>query len=165
TLKEFKLNWFTRPLARLCFGRLEPDRKLFHVQLDPYERSARFVNTHILARELSEPAILDSLREGRVFIGFDMIADSSGFRWLARNEHGSAVMGETLAFSNETRLQALSPLPCRFTVLKDGGLVHREEGRELEWTPSRPGKYRVEAEVSLRGNWVPWVYANPIELK
>ncbi len=165
TLKEFKLNWFTRPLARLCFGRLEPDRKLFHVQLDPYERSARFVNTHILARELSEPAILDSLREGRVFIGFDMIADSSGFRWLARNEHGSAVMGETLAFSNETRLQALSPLPCRFTVLKDGGLVHREEGRELEWTPSRPGKYRVEAEVNLRGNWVPWVYANPIELK
>jgi len=35
TLKEIQLNRFTRPVARLAFGRLEPDRKLFHVQLDP----------------------------------------------------------------------------------------------------------------------------------
>src|SRR5208283_2577408 len=74
TLKEFRLNWFTRALARLFFGPLTPDRKLFHVQLDPYERSARFVNTHVLARSLSETTILDGLRAGRVFIGFDMIA-------------------------------------------------------------------------------------------
>jgi hypothetical protein len=165
TLKEFKLNWFTRPLARLFFRGLETDKKLVHVQFDPYERSARFVNTHVLARELSEPAILDSLRQGRVFIGFDMIADSSDFRWFASNEHGSAVMGETLAFSNDTRFHALSPLPCRFTILRDGGVVHREEGRGLEWTPSRPGKYRVEAELRVRDEWVPWVYANPVELK
>ena len=59
TLKEFKLNWFTRPLARLFLGPLTPNRKLFHVQLDPYERSARFVNTHVLAHALAEPAILD----------------------------------------------------------------------------------------------------------
>lgn len=165
TLREWRLNWFTRPLARMVFGPLVPNRKLFHVQLDPYERSARFVNTHILARELSEPAILDSLRVGRVFIGFDMIADSSGFRWLARDESGTAVMGETLALSEATRLVALSPLPCRFTVVKDGSIVHQQEGRALEWTPSRPGKYRVEAELNIRNKWVPWVYANPIELQ
>jgi len=165
TLKEFKLNWFTRLLARLCFGRLAPDKRLFHVQLDPYQRSARFVNTHIMARELSEPAILDSLRAGRVFIGFDMIADSSGFRWFAENASGLAAMGESLAFDNATRFHALSPLPCRFTILKDGGVVHQEAGRALAWTPSQPGKYRVEAELNLRDEWVPWVYANPIELK
>jgi hypothetical protein len=165
TLKEFKLNWFTRGLAWLFFGRLEPNEKLFHIQLDPYERSARFVNTHILARDLSEPAIVDSLRTGRAFIGFDMIADSSGFRWFADNTWGLAVMGETLAFDNSTRLHALSPLPCRFTLLRDGGVVHQAEGRMLEWTPSRPGKYRVEAELKIREEWVPWIYANPIELK
>src|SRR5262249_3856797 len=54
TLKEVKLNWFTRSLARMCFGPIRPDQMLFHVQLDPYERSARFVNTHVLARYLSE---------------------------------------------------------------------------------------------------------------
>jgi hypothetical protein len=74
-------------------------------------------------------------------------------------------MGETLAFSNDTRLHALTPLPCRFTILRDGGVVHREEGRGLEWTPSRPGKYRVEAELKVREQWVPWVYANPVHLR
>jgi hypothetical protein len=165
TLKEFKLNWFTRLLARLMFGPLESNRKLFHVQFDPYERSARFVNTHVLARDLSEPAILDSLRAGRVFIGFDMIADCSGFRWFVTNQSGSAVTGETLAFSNETRFHAMSPLPCRFTIVRNGGVVHQETGRALDWTPSRPGKYRVEAELKVRDEWVPWVYANPIELR
>lgn len=164
-LQEFKLNWFTRPLARLCFGRLEPNRKLFHVQLDPYERSARFVNTHLLAHELSESAILEALRAGRVFIGFDMMADSSGFSWFAENANGKAVMGESLTFDNSTRLYALSPLPCRFTVLRNGAEVHQHSGRELTWTPSSPGKYRVEAELQVDGEWVPWVYANPIRLK
>lgn len=165
TLKEFKLNWLTRPVARWCFGPLEPDRKLFHVQLDPYERSARFVNTHVLARELTEPAILDSLRAGRVFIGFDMIADSSSFRWFAADKSASAVMGETMAISGEPRLHARSPLPCRFTVVKDGRVVHQQEGREMNWPPSGPGKYRVEAELHVRDEWVPWVYANPIQLR
>ena len=62
TLKEWKLNWLTRGLARWWFGPLEPGRKLFHVQLDPYERMARFVNTHVLARDLTEPEILEALR-------------------------------------------------------------------------------------------------------
>ena len=165
TLKEFKLNWFTRPLARLFFGPLTPNRKLFHVQLDPYERSARFVNTHVLAHELAEPAILDALRAGRVFVGFDMIADSSGFQWFAADGTNQVVMGEAAAFTPATRLGARSPLPCRFTILKNGSVVCQQEGRALDWTPSGPGKYRVEAELKVLGEWVPWVYANPIELR
>jgi len=164
TLKEIKLNWITRPVARLCFGPLAPGRKLFHVQLDPYERSARFVNTHILARELTEPAVLESLRAGRVFVGFDVIADSSGFRWFAASGSGCAVMGESLALSPSTRLCALSPLPCRFTVFRDGAKAHQAEGRSFEWAPTDPGKYRLEAELNVRGEWVPWVYANPVRL-
>ena len=165
TLKEFKLNWFTRPLARLLFGPLQPNRKLFHIQLDPYERMARYVNTHVLARELSEPAILDALRAGRVFVGFDMIADSSSFRWFADDGTIHTVMGEAAAFSPATRLGARSPLPCRFTIVKTGSAVYQGEGRTLDWTPSGPGKYRVEAELKVLDEWVPWVYANPIELR
>jgi hypothetical protein len=165
TLTEIRLNGFTRPVARLFFGRLEPGRKLFHVQLDPYERSARFVNTHLLARELTEPAILDSLRAGRVFVGFDHVADSSGFRWFARSRTATAVMGETLTGSDETRLHARSPIPCRFTLVKDGKVAGQQQGRTADWTPSGPGQYRVEAELVALGEWVPWVYSNPIRVR
>jgi hypothetical protein len=165
TLHEFRLNRFTRTLARLAFGPLEPGRKLFHVQLDPYLRSARFVNTHVLMRELNEAALLDALRAGRVFIGFDLLADSATFQWFASNSTGRVVMGETLAASPDTRLQARSPLPCRFTLVKDGTILGRAEGRSAEWTASGPGNYRVEAKLKVLDEWVPWVYANPIHLQ
>jgi hypothetical protein len=147
------------------FGSLTPDRKLFLLQLDPYDRMARFVNTHVLARELGEIPVLEALRAGRVFVGFDMIADSSSFRWSASDGAVSVVMGETMAFSPQTRLHAIAPIPCRFTVMKDGAAVWQQEGRTLEWTPTGPGKYRVEAELKVLKEWVPWVYANPIQLQ
>ncbi len=74
-------------------------------------------------------------------------------------------MGEAKAFAPDIRLRAVSPLPCRFTVLKDGAQVHRAEGRALSWAPPGPGKYRVEAELKVLDEWTPWVYANPIELR
>jgi hypothetical protein len=43
--------------------------------------------------------------------------------------------------------------------------VHRAEGRTLDWSPAGPGKYRVKAEVRILDEWIPWIYANPIELK
>ncbi len=165
TLRLFRLNWLTRPLARTLFGRIEPGRMLWHFQLDPYQRMGRFVNTHVLSHDLDEPSVLDALKAGRAFVGFDMLGDSSGFRWFATSSSGTAVMGETAVLSGDTRLRALSPLPCRFTVLKDGTLVHQAEGRELTWTPPGPGKYRVEAELKILSDWMPWVYANPIALK
>ena len=165
TLKEIKLNWLTRALARFCFGPLTPNRKLFHIQLDPYERSGRFANTHVLARALSEPAVLESLRAGRAYVGFDLIAPSSGFQWFAADGTNVTVMGESTTCSPTVQLTAHSPLPCRFTIVKDGTPVHQQEGRAVEWKPTGPGKYRVEAELRIVNDWVPWVYANPIELR
>lgn len=164
-LREFRLNGWTRPMVRLLLGPLEPNRTLFHIQFDPYERSARFVNTHVLARSLSEAAVLEALRVGRVFVGFDVIADSSSFRWWAQDREHGVVMGESLPWSPDTRLQARSPLPARFTILKDGARVCRAEGRGVEYVPDGSGSYRVEAELKVLEEWVPWVYANPIRLE
>jgi len=163
--REYKLNWLTRWVARRCFGSLEPGRELFHVQLDPYERSARFVNTHVLTEFLSEPSVLDALRAGRAFVGFDMLADSTGFGWVATAGTNHVVMGQSMGFSADVRLHAASPLPCRFTILKDGVTCAQQEGRTLDWAPPGRGKYRVEAELKIMQRWVPWVYVNPIELK
>jgi hypothetical protein len=165
TLGELKLNWLTRPLARLCFGPLEPGRVLFHIQLDPYDRMARHVSTHVWARDLTEPAVLDALRAGRAFVGFDLLADSTGFICLANGPGGRAVMGETMKFSPGTRFRARTPQACRFTVVKDGQPAYRQEGRVLDWAVPGPGLYRLEAELKIRGAWTPWIYANPLWLR
>jgi len=34
----------------------------------------------------------------------------------------------------------------------------------MEFVPDQPGKYRVEAELRILDEWVPWVYANPVEI-
>ncbi len=159
---EYNLNFLTKMLLRILFGPLEPGKRLFTFQLDPYERSVRFVQTHLLARELTEEALLDALREGRVFIAFDMIADSTGFAFVAEHGDVMAVMGESLPFAEGMRLRVASPIPCRFTILSDGKVMHVGEGRETTWTPPGPGRYRAEAELDILGEWVPWVYTNPI---
>ncbi len=165
TLKEFALNPVGRLLLRLCCGPLEPGRRVFYLQLDRYDRMIRFVTTHVLARELSEAAILASLKAGRAFVGFDMIADSSGFTWMAQGPAGNTLMGEAVPFSAGIRLRAEAPNECRFSILKDGNVIVREEGRQVDWVPPSPGKYRVEADLKIRGEWVPWIYANPILLE
>ncbi|MFA5205094.1 MAG: hypothetical protein WC708_11895, partial [Lentisphaeria bacterium] len=160
--RELRLNIFSRLLLRLCCGPLEPGRQLFRINLDPYVRSVRFVNTHLLAQELTEPALLDALRHGRTFVGFDLLADSSGFTYLAQGKTRRAVMGESIPFEPGLTLKAVAPVACRISILRDGVPVVRHDGGACVWTVDRPGNYRVEAELEILGEWTPWIYANPI---
>jgi hypothetical protein len=162
---EWRLNGLGRALVQWCFGALRPGETVFRVQIDPYERMVRYVTTHVLARELSEAAVLESLRAGRVFVGFDLVADSTGFLWLAEGPGGRVLSGEAIQGGAQVRLMARSPHRCRFTVLRDGVRVHEAEGWEMDWAPGQPGKYRVEAELDVLGVWTSWVYANPIEVR
>ncbi len=164
TSKEFKLNFFTRLLVRALWGPLTPDKQLFRVDLDSYERSAHFVNTHILARECTEPALLDALRQGRVFVAFNMLADAKGFVYLAQGREKRVVMGESIPFEPDLTLRIASPHACRFTILRQGTQVAQLTGNTFDWKVPEPGKYRVEAELDILGQWTPWVYTNPIEV-
>ncbi|MEA3364523.1 MAG: hypothetical protein U9Q79_02695, partial [Candidatus Hydrogenedentes bacterium] len=164
TIGEYELNWWKRSALQALFGPLEPGRELFRFQLDPYPRMLRYVSTHILAHELSKEALLTSLREGRAYVAFDVLADSTGFVFMAEAGDAKAVMGESIPLGPDLSLRAESPVPCRFTIVHDGEVAHQAEGRELGWQPKASGKYRVEAEVDILGEWTPWVYTNPIEL-
>lgn len=172
---EYKLNAFTRPLLRLFFGELTPDRQLFRIDLDPYARSSRFVNTHLLASELSEPALLDAIRAGRAFIAFNMIADAQGFAYIAEGGGKRVTMGESIALAPGLKLRAEAPLPCHFTLIRGGKKVASQDGNTFEYEITEPGKYRLEAALPMPGemaiagedmqnNMAPWIITNPIEV-
>ncbi len=164
TIGEYPLNRLERLLLRSFFGPLEPNRELFRYQLDPYSLLVQYVATHVLAAELTQEAVLGAMSSGRIFVGFDAIADSTGFVWEAENASGQAVMGEDLPFSEDTELRAYSPHVVRFTIMRDGEVAYQTEGTSLKWRADLPGNYRVEAELNILDEWTPWVYTNPINL-
>jgi hypothetical protein len=161
---EYKLNFLTRLIARVFCGPLEPDRQIFRVELDPYERSCHYVNTHVLAKACTEKDIVESLRAGRAFVAFNMLADAKGFTCFVEGSGKQAVMGESIPFAPGLQLKGVSPNKCRFLILKDGEVVNQSEGSYLLWEVPHPGKYRVEVDLNILGEWTPWIYANPIEV-
>lgn len=159
---ELQLNAVTRTLLRLAFGPLEPGERLFRIDLDPYPRSLRFVNNHVLAEDLTEQEIVGALSKGRSFIAFDMIADARGFVFFADDGTRKYVMGEEAPMQEGLTLRAASPNRVRFRLVADGEVIDTQEGREYEYTVPYPGKYRLEAELLILDEWIPWVYTNPI---
>lgn len=164
-LTEFGVPDWLRPALAAAAGPLEPGRRLFTVQFDPYDLSLRYVNTHVLARRLDEPEIVEALRIGRAFVAYSLLADATGFRWFAETGAAPVVMGETAPWRPGTRLRALAPVPGRFTLVRDGAVLGRAEGRAAAWDAPGPGNYRVEVELRVGDDWVPWIFANPVRLR
>jgi len=165
TIKEIKLTFLTRLLLRACCGPLEPGREVLRLELDPYAISCHYVNTHVLAKSCTEKDILDSLHAGRAFVAFSMLADAKGFTCFIEGAGNKAVMGESISLEPGLKLKAAAPNRCRFTVLNNGERVSQSEGAELAVDVTKAGKYRVEAELNILGEWTPWIYANPIEVR
>lgn len=174
-IMEFNLNPITRLLLKSCFGPLEVNKEVFRIDLDPYERSARFVNTHLLAKELTEPALLDAIRKGHAFIAFNLIADATGFAFIAQGNGQQVIMGDQIALSPDLTLLAESPIRCHFTLIRNGKKVADGESKTFEYKVTEPGRYRITADLPVPGeiavtgedfstNMAPWVLTNPIEV-
>ncbi|NBQ89802.1 MAG: histidinol phosphatase, partial [Betaproteobacteria bacterium] len=126
--------------------------------------SLRYVNTHLLAQDNSEAALLGALREGRAFVAFDLLADTRGFVFFADADGRRATMGEEVAFTPGLRLKGEAPLSARWTVLRDGEVVATLEGRSLDWPVPGAGNYRVELAIKPGAEWLDWIYANPVRI-
>lgn len=161
---KIELNSTAHAVLEALFGPLTPGRELFHVDLDPYARSLRYVNTHLLAHDNSEAALTDALRNGRAFVAFNLLADARGFVLFAEADGARATMGEAIAFKPDLRLKGEAPLPARWTVLRDGEVLATQEGRRLDWPVPGPGNYRVELAVKPGAAWLDWIYANPVRV-
>jgi len=135
------------------------------VTFDPYDVAFRFVSTHILALELTDSAIRDSLRNGRAYVAHDWLCDATGFVFTAGNNLGVFDMGDTVPMLPNTRLVARLPLAAKLKLIHNGSVVSESEGSELRFVPKEEGSYRLEAWLTVDGEDRPWIYANPIFLE
>ncbi len=147
-------------------------KTLLGIQLDPYETSFRLVRLHVLIEQnksLDAKSLLDAVRAGHCFIGFDFLGDSSGFSFEAENSGERKIEGDEISLKAETRLRVQTPVSSRIVVFKDGAVFLEESGISTKDLPiTERGVYRVEIYLPQLGNLVaakPWIISNPIYVR
>lgn len=134
------------------------------IRPDNYEASFGHVGTHLLLPEISEISVRDCLTRGHCYVGFDWIADPRGFvyRWEGDREGGW--MGEEVPLEMKPTLVARLPTEAKLVLKINGRDVHRDSADIMEYLPTRPGSYRLEAYLDIGGEERPWIFSNPIHV-
>ena len=147
-------------------------KTLLGIQLDPYETSFRLVRLHVLIEQnqpLDATSVLDAIRAGHCFIGFDFLGDSAGFAFEAQNAGEQKIQGDEISLQAETRLRVRTPVSSRILVFKDGAVFLDENGiSSKELAVTERGVYRVEVYLPQLGPLVgqkPWIISNPIYVR
>lgn len=161
----FEMDVEAVPALQALRENKKPGDVLFQIRFDPYENSLRHVGTHLLLTELSEKAVWEALEAGRAFVAFDWLADTTGFDFAVHKEDRRHDMGSQLAFEEGLKLRAQAPLPVQWKLIRDGNVATETEGRRLEVPVRQPGRYRVEAWLTIAGEKMIWILSNPIEVR
>ena len=137
-------------------------RTLLGLQLDPYATSFRLVRLHVLIEQgntLDAASLMEALRAGHCYIGFDFLGDASGFVFEAEN---GKIQGDEISLAAGTRLRVRSPVPARIVILKDGVVWTDESGiSSKEVAITERGVYRTEIYL---GN-LPWIISNSVYVR
>ncbi len=167
-----------------------------------YEESAKALNTHILTEEplrgpqskgsfdYREPntahdrsLVLEALRRGHCWLGYDLVASTEQFRFWAVDERKGtgqvadpqeepqtdhtealAVMGDSVSLTEgmTLKLHVQSPAVADIRILRNGRVVTQGYTAALTYQVRDGGVYRVEVWKQRWGKPRGWIFSNPI---
>ena len=139
----------------------------------PYEFHFKSINTHIWTSdpfdrnpERDINLVLEALRLGHAFIGYDLPASTRGFRFTAHYGDGVAWMGDEVSVDKGVTLQIRLPQVSEMCLIKDGKLLKSMTNRNTySYHAKEPGVYRVEVYIRYRGKRRVWIFSNPIYVR
>ena len=145
------------------------------IKLDPYETMFRMARMHVLIEKdkpMDRESLIEAIRAGRFFVGFDVIGDTAGFSFVAVGAgiaHPTYAMGEE-AVEPVSALKSPSWQPgWRFVAYKNGtAILDTIVVDEFSVEPQGPGTYRVEVYRNDLGppfDKMPWIISNPIYVR
>ena len=76
-------------------------------------------------------------------------------------------MGDSVRISEIKSLTGLAPLPGQYRLIHNGKPVKASDINDYVFEFAEPltkGAYRLEVHVKINGNYIPWIYSNPIYL-
>jgi hypothetical protein len=142
--------------------------KVLRLKFDDYATVFRIVKTHVLLRPeetLTRETLLDALREGHCYIGFDVLGDTRGFLFST----GEKIMGDEIPVTAMPMLKVAVPQKARIVLFKDGSRISEvRDMTEMNFQAKERGAYRVEVFLDSLGKpftRLPWIISNPIYVK
>jgi len=136
---------------------------VLNFKIDDYATIFRLARQHVLVemdKPLTRETLIAALKEGQSFIGFDVLADSTGFRFGPVNKLPNGVS------PNHGGFRVLSPLPARIVVYLDGRVFREEQDSTVLYLDTfEHGSFRVEVYLDQLGppfDKMPWIVSNPI---
>ena len=147
-------------------------KTLAGIQLDPYATSFHLVRLHVLVdatKALDAAGLLEAIKAGHCFIGFDLLGDTSAFKFEATTHTDRNIQGDEIPLQNDLRLRIQTPVASRTTLFKDGAVILDESGiTTKEFAVTERGVYRVEVylpQVDAIVGEKPWIISNPIYVR
>jgi len=136
--------------------------RFFGKPVDGYAPTFSVVQTHVWARDLSKPEILEALKEGRIYVTLGAGAPPvKNFSFVAETSQNKIFMGGSLTYEKGILLKVVSPEEGEIRILRGGRLLSREIGRYTELEVPAPGIYRVEVYRKKKL----WILSNPIYVR
>ncbi|NPV84755.1 MAG: PHP domain-containing protein [Anaerolineae bacterium] len=143
---------------------------LFKKTLFPYEYHFSAINTHLLVPSplcgdynTDAPMVINALRQGNCFIGYDLPARTTGFRFSAQGKNQSAIPGDVICLDGGITFQIRLPVPTHCHLIKDGDIINTWHNKGLcTYIVNQPGAYRVECYIDFLGKQRGWIFSNPI---
>ena len=143
------------------------------IKVFPYRYLFQTIRTHVLLNAPlpiqsvpdSKQLVYDALKTGHCFIAHDLLADSTGFTFIAEQKGNPdtphLLMGDEAIFRSGTELFVSLPEPAKIRFIQNGRAIRNVAGKSARLPIHQPGVYRVEAYYNDR----PWIYSNPIFLR
>jgi hypothetical protein len=131
-------------------------------QLDPYSLDFRYVQTHLLAPAFEERALLSALKQGHAYLSFGLLADATGFQFLAGREKVEGIMGDEVPRSPGLFLTVQSPQTALIQLYHNGRVIDEVVADRLSHPVEEKGVYRVEVFLQIGRSRYPWIFSNPI---
>ncbi len=156
------------------------DAHAMHANLGPIKRTVfpylyhfQSVNTHLLLPEplsgdldTDKNLVYGALRQGHVFIGYDLPHSTKGFRFAGTGKGGNAVMGDEIFLEDGITLQINLPKRAECILIKNGEPIKEWQNKQVcTFSTTQAGVYRVEAYLPFLGRRRGWIFSNPIYIR
>lgn len=146
--------------------------KLINFKLDNYALIFRLVRTHVLLEKdkpLTKENLIEALKNGHTFTGFDCLSDTDGFTFTAENGEEQKIQGDEIGLQNGVKLRAAAPQIARFVIFKNGEKIFESGANtEVVFDAKESGAYRTEVYLDALGSpfdEMPWIISNPVYVK